>query len=204
VRNAFTLLEVMVAVAILGIALTAVFASQAGAVRAGQRARMTSFATLLARCKMGEIEEQVAKDGLPAISSSGSDRCCEGGEIDGFECDWRIERVVLPDVATDEEPTEGAADAATAAGGEEGGVPSMDELMAGTGMASGDVLGQMVMDFAYPILKPSIEEQVRRATVTVRWREGTAESREQSFDVMQYLVAEQVNIADEETDAPPP
>lgn len=201
-KRAFTLLEVMVAVAILGIALTAIFASQTGAVRAGQRARATSYATILARCKMGEIEEQVMEQGLPAISDQGNDGCCEGGEIEGYECEWKIERVVLPDVAEtaeEEEALQGGAGEES-----EGAPPTMDEMMSGGGLASGDMLGQLAMEFAYPILKPSFEEQVRRATVTVRWREGTATSAQQSFSVVQFLVAEQPNVPDDEEPPPPP
>ena len=54
-------------------------------------------ATLLARCKMGEIEEQVLREGLPAVSANGIDECCETGEVEGFECEWEIMRIVLPD-----------------------------------------------------------------------------------------------------------
>ena len=46
----------------------------------------------------------------------------------------------------------------------------------------------MAMQYVYPILKPAFESQIRRATVTVMWKEGDAE---QKFDVTQYLVADQ-------------
>ena len=93
----FTLLEVMVAIAILALSLTAIFASEAGAVKMAHRSRKMGLAALLVRCKMGEIEEQTASEGLPAVFDSGSDKCCEDGEIDGFSCDWEIVPVVLPD-----------------------------------------------------------------------------------------------------------
>ena len=51
-------------------------------------------------------------------------------------------------------------------------------------------------------LKPSFESQIRRATVTVTWKEGSAEH---SFDVTQYVVAAQpvpLELEDE-IDAPP-
>ena len=62
VLGAFTLLEVMVAVPILAVALTAIFASEAGAIRVSARARFTTTATLLARCKMAEIEEETMRE----------------------------------------------------------------------------------------------------------------------------------------------
>lgn len=58
----------------------------------------------------------------------------------------------------------------------------------GEGGSEMDAIASMAMQYVYPILKPSFESQIRRATVTVMWTEGTAEK---SFDVTQYLVAEQ-------------
>ena len=93
----FTLLEVMIAVAIMAISLGAVFSAQAGSVKMAQRARKLGFATLLARCKMGEIEEDVFKKGLPASFHDDSDNCCKDAPIDGFKCRWELAPIVLPD-----------------------------------------------------------------------------------------------------------
>ena len=60
----FTLLEVMVATAILGLGLTAILSAQAGAFATAAHARNLSVATTLARCKMGEIEEHLYRDGI--------------------------------------------------------------------------------------------------------------------------------------------
>ena len=46
----------------------------------------------------------------------------------------------------------------------------------------------MAMQQVYPILKPAFEAQIRRATVTVSWKEGRAEK---SFDINQYIVAQE-------------
>lgn len=202
VLGAFTLLEVMVAVAILAIALTAIFASEAGAIRVASRARFTTTATLLARCKMAEIEEQMLREGLPAVSAHGVDACCEEGEVEGFECEWEISRIVLPDQAAIGDEEEGGglgalAGAGRAGAGGEGtdpsaGAPSVDQIMSGSMGMGGDMVSEIALQYAFPILKPQIEEQVRRAQVTVRWHEG---ERERSFDVMQYLVAEQAPAA---------
>ena len=56
----------------------------------------------------------------------------------------------------------------------------------------GNMISQLAMQFVLPMLKPIIEEQIRRATVTVRWHEGEGT---QEFDVVQYVVAEQLNEA---------
>lgn len=196
----FTLLEVMVAVAILGITLVSIFSSEAGAIRMAGRSRLLTTASLLARCKMGEIEEEVMRTGFPAVSSQGSDACCTGGEVEGFECEWEISRVVLPDqfMGMGAEGEEAGPLARLLGGGGAAGAPAApaapptpDQLLSGSLLGGGgNMITQLAMQFVLPVLKPGIEEQVRRATVTVRWREGTGT---QEFDVVQYLVAEQPN-----------
>lgn len=191
--SAFTLLEVMVAVAILGIALTAIFSSEAGAIKMAHRSRKVGIGVQLARCKMGEIEEKIAKEGLPAVFASETDECCEGAEVEGFSCDWEINRIVLPDEmfegSEEEEPEPGTQS-----------VPASDmdfstldptdpmELLSGGGENLMGDMASMAMEFVYPVLKPAFEEQIRRVTVKVRWNEGNSEH---TFDVTQYVVAEQ-------------
>jgi general secretion pathway protein I len=188
----FTLLEVMVAVAILAMSLTAIFASEAGAIKMAHRSRKIGLATMLVRCKMGEIEEQVATEGLPALFDNGSDACCEDAEIDGFTCDWEIEPIVLPDnmfaPEEDEENGDGTGDPAAATPGEQLSDLDPAQVLSGGGGGALDGLASTALGFVFPILKPSFEQQIRRATVTVHWNEG---SKEHSFDVTQYLVADQ-------------
>ncbi|HKU36726.1 MAG TPA: prepilin-type N-terminal cleavage/methylation domain-containing protein [Polyangiales bacterium] len=231
--SGFTLLEVMVAVAILAIALGAVFSSEAGAVKMATRARKMGWASLLVRCKMGEIEEQIAKEGFPALFDEGEDNCCAEAEIEGYTCKWEIEPVSMPDTMFESEEGEGegsaendgdpktsktdtkldskAVDAKTSQKEKRedlsevlkdpkkllgGGSAMMGNSSPfgggsdseGEGAPDMDAIASMAMQYVYPILKPSFESQIRRATVTVKWKEGSAE---QSFDVTQYLVAEQ-------------
>lgn len=197
VLGGFTLLEVMVAVAILSLALVAIFSSEAGAIRAGARARAMTTATLLARCKMGEVEEQIAKEGFPAIRDEGSDGCCEGSEVEGYSCEWSITRVEL-DGALGADDTLGGILEPEGEGDSVGTPPpagpaaTTSDALAGGGSA--DMIGGLALQFAFPVLAPAIGEQVRRAEVTVRWREGGAES---DFTVVQYLVADQGADIDE-------
>ncbi|MEM6960315.1 MAG: prepilin-type N-terminal cleavage/methylation domain-containing protein [Myxococcota bacterium] len=205
VHAGFTLVEVMVSVAILAIALVAIFSSEAGAIKAAGIAKHTSTATLLARCKMAEIEEQISMEGLPAIDDSDSDICCEGAEIEGFTCDWSIERIILPDNLGVED--EGASDGEELLSGsgftDVASNPQEAATAAFSAVGSGG-FAQIAMDFAFPLLKPSIEEQVRRVTVEVKWNEG---KRERSFEVVQFAVSEvtttsQTGIPQETTTAP--
>lgn len=192
-RSGFTLLEVMVAVALLSIALTAIFSSEAGSVKMAQRAKRLTNATLLARCKMGEIEERTFKEGLPAIDAKDEDKCCEGGEINGFRCEWDIKRIVLPEAKDTEDEEDLGKDTATKLGeGEDPSSLSPDLFLSGKGTSSNavaqDALASAAFEYVFPILKPAVEEQVRRATVQVKWKEG---DKEQTLELVQYLVNEQ-------------
>jgi general secretion pathway protein I len=239
----FTILEVMIAVVILAIGLGALFASEAGAIRMAQKARTSTVATLLARCKMAEIEEQIFKEGWPGELLEGRDECCEDGEKDGYECEWKVERIKLPDLSDEDENGSvedklSGKDGKSSSGSSTGGKGVLDTManmskqgLAGgqsalTDIVSGSVSGKsassslgfteadggakqyqasqngaieaIVMDLAFPLMKPVIEEGVRRAQVVVKWKEG---NREMTFDVVQYLVTEnQIIVPDLDDD----
>ena len=65
-RRAFTLLEVVVALAILGLALMAIFDLNAGAVASHAYAKRITIATMLARSKMTDIEQELYDKGFDA------------------------------------------------------------------------------------------------------------------------------------------
>jgi len=246
-RAGFTLLEVMIAVVILAIGLSSLFTSEAGAIRIAQRARTTTIATLLARCKMAEIEEKVSKgSGWPTTSLDERDECCEGGEQAGFRCEWKVERIKLPDTQDEGEEkdgkgkskdgkdkSEGGEKAApksgildqlvdVSKGGEDERMSTITDMLSGGGTAGGgdgaksregdgglnyasedydegmDPIGSMVMGMAFPVMKPAIEEGVRRASVRVLWKEG---DKEQEFELTQFLVSEQQLLMPESEDA---
>ena len=193
----FTLLEVMIAVAILGLSLTAIFSSEVGAANVAARARRQNVAATLARCKMAEIEELVGIEGLPLLEKKDEDNCCEHAPIEGFQCEWSVTRVILPEIGVDDaeaseddNPQDRSQRQLTEAYDEinaQGGTPT--EVIAGQ---SGN-LALLALQLGFPILKPFFEEQVRRATVSVRWKEGPSE---RGFDVIQYLVSEQIASED--------
>lgn len=186
----FTLLEVMIAVAILGLSLTAIFSSEVGAVNVALRAKRQNVATSLARCKMGEIEELIAAEGLPAVEKSGQDGCCEHAPVDGYACDWVIDRIILPDISGgDEEEFDPSAELDLDMVADQVGDPQ--EILA-SGMGN---MASLALQLGYPIMKPSLEEQVRRATVRVYWLEG---EQARGFDVVQFLVADQPSALLEE------
>ena len=63
-RRAFTLLEVVVSLAILGLALLAIFDLNSGAVASHAYAKRLTVATMLARSKMTDIEQELYDKGF--------------------------------------------------------------------------------------------------------------------------------------------
>jgi general secretion pathway protein I len=92
----FTLLEIMVAVAILGLGLTAILSAQAGAFASAAHARHISQATGLIRCKMLEVEEDTLRNGFQASDVAADGPCCDGDDTVPMHCAWRVEAPVMP------------------------------------------------------------------------------------------------------------
>src|SRR5690349_13468719 len=93
--RAFTLLEVLVAIAILGLGLTVILSSQAGLFSSASRGEHLTVASNLLRCKMSEIELDLGKKGFNLTDENDEGDCCED-ESEGYSCSWKIERVELP------------------------------------------------------------------------------------------------------------
>jgi general secretion pathway protein I len=91
------LLEVMVAVAILGLGLTAILSAQAGAFASANHGRNISVSVGLLRCKMTELEEHLMREGFQELDESDSGICCEGDETPNMKCEWKIEKPQLPE-----------------------------------------------------------------------------------------------------------
>src|SRR3954464_9423014 len=91
--RAFTLLEVMVAVAILGLSLTVILSAQAGLYAGGGYAQHTSIATGLLRCRMTEIEERLLKLGYPEADEKDDGSCCDDDLRNDMKCEWKVERI---------------------------------------------------------------------------------------------------------------
>ena len=95
-HRAFTLLEVMVAVAILGLSLTVILSAQVGLFASGTYGQHLGEATGLARCRMTELEEQFLKLGYPEVDTKDDGACCGGDLRQDMRCAWLVERIELP------------------------------------------------------------------------------------------------------------
>lgn len=157
-QDGFTLLEVMVALAILALALTVVSQAQQASMRQVLRAKMMTVATLLARGKMVELEDDLFKKGFSDFEEE------EKGDFDeeGFrDYQWtlRVEKIELPQTI---DPTAMAdADGAGSGSGSAAG-PST-----GIGMLGGQMLGKQ-----FEMFRNVLEQAIRRVSLKVHWKEG--------------------------------
>jgi len=100
-RRGFSLLEVLMAVALFGAVVTTILSAQAGLVAGNKAAANMSQAIEIGRCRMSEIEEKELKLGYPEIEEKDSSQfCCDEKETTGFTCQWQVERVLLPQVTS--------------------------------------------------------------------------------------------------------
>jgi general secretion pathway protein I len=196
----FTLLEVLVAVAILGLGLSVILGAQTGLFSNAKRAQRLSLATGLARCRMSELELELLQNGYPLIDQESEGECCMDEASDGFTCSWKIQRVELPEASNlDAEGADGGLAESEGVGPfaalselQKGGGAALGEnpdigalaqqLTAGSGETGG--LVSMVMGLVYPSLKPMLEASIRKVTVDVKWREGV---KDRSLTLTQYL-----------------
>ncbi len=141
----FTLIEVMVALAILGLGLTAILSAQAGAFATAAHARNLSVATTLARCKMGEIEEHLFRDGMQELDEMESGPCCEGDETPNLKCSWKVEKPQFPEPKLGELDLDTGLDLSSPPGGNSGApggaAGALGPLGAMLGMPGGDAAG---------------------------------------------------------------
>jgi general secretion pathway protein I len=166
--SGFTLLEVMVAVAILSITLVVLLGIVTSNVRATNHAKMNTAATFLARAKMIDVEDEILYDGFSTDSEKDSGSFKEMG-FPLFRWESEIERIELPsDMAqkTKDQATDKTQEA-------------KDPMSMMTGF-----LGGMMSSFIDPI-RIGLEESVRKVTVRVIWDEVARP--EQSIEVVQYL-----------------
>ena len=193
----FTLLEVLVAIAILGLGLTVILSSQVGLFSSSQRSRNLSVAVGLARCRMSETEVVLLRDGYPIIDQNDTGPCCGDEDDLAFKCSWKIEVIELPqatdlaELGADGESAApglgplGALGAAQQSGGSlEGGIGGLSELLNGPSGGGPASMVPLVMGLVYPDLKPMLEASIRKVTVTVNWTEG---NNERDLSITQYV-----------------
>ncbi len=198
----FSLLEVMVAVAILGLLLSVILSAQGGLAASNRSSANLGVAANLGRCKMTEIEEKMLKDGYPELELIETEApCCIDGDRDGFKCDFRVEKVELPNPPQNS-LDDGGGLLGSAGGGDggllsvlsnpagggqlnlEAGVPNIQNIQSQLGPGGAQGMLTTVMGMVYPSLKPLMEASIRRVTVIVKWKEGP---KARELELVQFL-----------------
>ncbi len=203
----FSLLEVMVAIAILGLSLSVILSAQGGLAASNRAGANMGNAANYGRCKMTELEEHLLKFGYPEVDDLQDGQACCDDDSGQFTCDTRVERVVLPNPASQNSAGDGgslnlggaggvASAAASAglppgmvnpAGGADinldGGLQAIGSQLTSQFGGAGGMLN-MVLGMVYPAIKPMLEASIRKATVTVHWSEGP---RARELVLVQYL-----------------
>lgn len=206
-RRGFTLLEVLVAVAILGLGLSVILSAQVGLFNNASRAETMSLAPELVRCKMNEIELDLLEKGFGVIDQRDSGPCCADENDGRFTCEWKVEQIKLPEAGE-----AGFGGDAGAAGGDTGGglgalsalaqtsslgpsalgeqkdLGGMASMLAQSGGNPIDGAAALVMSMVYPQLKPMLEASIRKVTVDVIWKEG---KNRRNMSVVQYITSPQ-------------
>ena len=142
-RRGFTLLEALIAIAILASLMTAIFGVQASAIQGVRYARDLQVAALLARAKMLEIEWRLKRDGFN-IADMAMEGDFSDADAEGFS--WRAEiRRVKPE--------------------------AFEQVALGTGGGSENPLVAAFAP-AIKMIGQQLAEQVREVRLWVRWKDG--------------------------------
>jgi general secretion pathway protein I len=135
-QSGFTLLEVLVAIAILGLGLTAILSAQTGLFASSKYAERISMSASMVRCRLSELELKLNKEGFPLLDMKDEGACCGDEPISGYKCKWKIEKVELPIP-----PTAGDLSSKLGGGMSPSGLGALGAI-ASVGQSNGAVLGQ--------------------------------------------------------------
>jgi type II secretion system protein I len=154
----FTLLEVLIAIAILAVSLTSLLTSQMSSMRATRYARGAAAAAFLAEHQLYEIQWQLeTREGWGDSDKTFEGDFAEEGWPDiRYEC--LVDMIELPDYSELQR--------AVHAGDSSGPQDNVRDV----GEQAFDMLGMI-----WPLLKGAIEQSIRKSSCTVYWYDGKLE-----------------------------
>ena len=194
----FTLAEVMIALAILGMSLTMLVRSIAGNIGAAQQSMYMGLVADLGRGKMYDIEEHLAQEGFKDTEEH------EEGEFDdegwpAIKWEYRVSPVELPSLekllgqdqgkpgsgsgSGEDADGDGAPDPDRLAAFQKGGIGQLIDTFTGGfgGDTGGDALGGAgsggganlgMISMIYPIVQDTLKKSIRKIVLTIRWDTG--------------------------------
>jgi prepilin-type N-terminal cleavage/methylation domain-containing protein len=166
-EGGFSLIEVLVSLAILAMSLVILSRIVTGNVVAANHARMTTAATFLARSRISMMEQSLLEYGFAEVDGELTGTFSEEG-FPSFRWYSNVERIELP--ADSGQKVQQAASKAT------------------TSMNPMEMLSGFMGGFMATLMDPirlGLQESVRKLTVRVEWNE--AGKPEQSFEVVSFL-----------------
>ena len=196
-RSGFTLLEVMIALAILGMSLMAIFQLNSGAIAMHAYAKRLTVATILARSKMTDLEQELFDEGF----QTGDQELSGNFDDEGWQSyKWRA-KIIAPETTNvspekfmgalfnlpiggdgDSDDPLGGLGGLLSGGGAAAGLPPGSTPGASplAGMASG------LMTQQFSQMLEQIAQQVREVHLTVSWKDGT---QVESVDLVTHVVS---------------
>ena len=177
--SGFTLLEVMIALAVLGMSLSVLIRSQQLSVRAANRAKLMTVAVMLARYTMVEVEDKLFEDGFSDFDQT------ETGDYDeeGFKrytYELKVDKVELPANVN----AESFSSMLGGGSGDDSSGSSSSSGSSGAGGSPAKSLGSMLIGKQFELIKNVLEQSIRRVQVKVLWKEG---SRTRDITVVGYF-----------------
>jgi len=189
-KRGFTLLEVMLALALLGLGMVVLIKSAAGNIFSTEEAHMMGIATDLARGKMYDIEEILLKDGfMDTDQSQESEQCFEDEGWPNICYSYKVEEPKLPSFDQLQEMSQKQAqDAAKAAGSangsalgsavgsggfEDSALGGMLGMMGSFGGGKQDITaaqGGALIQGQYSMFQEILKVSIRKVSLTVKWK----------------------------------
>lgn len=155
----FTLLEVMVALAIMAMALTLVSGIQQRSLMMTSRSKMISVATMLARYKMVDLEDDLFEEGFSDFEDTEKGDFGEEG-FEKFRFELVIDKIELPTNVNSETMAD-TFGSLSGGGGDDSGQGS--SIMAAQAQ---------LMASQFEMFRNILERSIRRVHLKVLWREG--------------------------------
>ena len=210
----FTLLEVMISLAILSVALVAIGNLNGGAVAMHAYGRRATEATLLLRGKMLDLEDDLQKKGFSDFSDEQHGTFDEDGSPDYA---WSAQ-ILKPDVQLD--PARllgmlgvgGQGGSAQAKGGIAGAAGALAGALSGGGAAAGAQSGGAAALLGGPLggilqaqaktFIETLKKSVREVRLSVSWQDGKERKQVTASQII-VILPETVGIAGQTPGAPP-
>lgn len=176
-QAAFTLIEVMLALAILFAGLVVLISRTGANIRIAMEAHALDVATELARSKMDDIEEELLDQGFQELDQQFEGDFDEEG-WPGYHWKADVIKIELPALgalqALDGDGTEGGTEGG-AEGDQEGGFASspLAGMLGGIGMPGGDAGAAASASFIgsqFELISQILEASIRKVTLTLTWK----------------------------------